>query len=99
MSQWNERTISADIQSFANYNTCYAVWLAKVDALCGRLLNVELLQLLESESIDPLEDFEQGVHPDKFFADVLVTVIEQEQGADFIEEVIGIEAMWGISTP
>lgn len=84
-----------DILSYANQNIGYAVWLARVDALCGRLLNVELLQLLESEGFDPYEDWEQGIHPAKFFADVLVTIIEQEQGIDFLEEMIGLEAMWG----
>lgn len=89
---------SQDIQTFANFNTCYAVWLAKVDALCNRLLNVELLQLIESDGIDPWDYWDDGTRPEKFFAEVLVTHVESDQGADFIDEVIGLEAMWGASS-
>jgi hypothetical protein len=90
---------SMDLQEYASFNTCYAVWLAKVDALCGRLLNVELLQLLESDGIDPWEDWNSGVRPERFFSAVLVPHIELDQGAEFIDEVIGLEAMWGASSP
>jgi len=95
----NERTIRPDIQHYANFNTCYAVWLAKVDALCGRLLNIELMHLIESEGLDPIEYYEENVHPDQYFAGVVVPAIENEQGGEFIDEVIGLEAMWGNKYP
>lgn len=90
---------SQDLLSFANHDTAYAVWLAKVEALCSRFLNVELLQLIESACLDPYDDWQQCMRPEKFFADVIVTLCEEEQGADFIDEVIGTEATWGDRQP
>lgn len=95
----DERTIRPDIQHYANYNTCYSVWLAKVDALCVRLLNTELMQLIDAEGLDPSEYYEERVHPDQYFAGVIVPVIEEENGGDLIEEIVGLEAMWGNKYP
>lgn len=95
----NESTIHPDIQYFANFNTCYAIWLAKVDALCRRLLNIELMHLIETEGLDPIEFYEEDIDPDMYFAGVVVPIIEQEQGGGSIDEVIGLEAMWGNKGP
>jgi hypothetical protein len=95
----NERTIRSDIQHYANYNTCYSVWLSKVDALCTRLLNVDLMQLIDSEGLDPIEYYENNVHPDLYFAGVVVPTIESDHGGDLIDEVIGLAAMWGNKQP
>src|ERR1700741_929089 len=79
---------------YAQFDTCYAVWLAKVDALCGRLLNLGLLEVLDADGLDPYDEYIRGMTPDRYFADVFVTHCEVEQGCSFIDEVIGIEATW-----
>jgi hypothetical protein len=88
----NERFIK-----MANFDSCYAVWLRKVNELCERFLNVELGDI--EDAWDPRDYYDNDMRPATYFKDVLVPAFEVDQGCDFIEELVAENAMWGGEKP
>ncbi len=87
-----------ELLTFAGNDTAYAVWLAKVEVLCDRFLNIEMMQLIESEDLDPYDDWKRCVRPERFFTDILIPIVED--GIDsLIDDIIGREATWGETQP
>jgi hypothetical protein len=79
----------------------YAAWLSKVDALCLRFLDQDLLSvpmLNLEDRLDPLECYERSVTPSMYFLEV-VEQLKLENGIDLMDEFIAKQAKWGAVCP
>jgi hypothetical protein len=90
-ADWTERWIE-----YATYNTCFANWLGRVDALCERFVGMSFEGVIASESLDPHEAFYTlDASPEQFFQESVIPMLESEHGADFIQCNMASLALWG----
>jgi len=91
-------TIEQQYLTKANFDTCFADWLRRVDQLCQRFLDATFLDL-EEDAFEPRDYFDAGMRPEIYFKDVVIPVFELDFGCDFVEELIAENAMWGGEKP
>jgi hypothetical protein len=82
---------------YAKGDTCFAIWLKKVDDICMRFLDQDLLSISEIDCIDGLDlrdAFDLGTTPGEYFSG-LMAHMKIENGDDLIEEHVAKMAKWG----
>ena len=84
----------------ANGDVCFMTWLNKVDALCMRFLDIDLLSIPEAmeEPYYPDHNYEEKMSPEEYFL-WLVISIKQGSPEEEIDRQIARMAKWGDRWP
>ena len=76
-------------------------WLQRIDQLCMRFLNQDLLSIpvidLE-DRLEPIECYDRGVTPGMYFNEI-AEELRTENGIDLIDSYIAKQAKWGSICP
>ncbi len=85
----------------ANYDSCYAGWLQRLDDLCDHFLDIRFRDLIaQGSDLDPHDAYYvQKCRPEMFLRECVVPYLENEHGAEFIHDHIGENIMWGARRP
>jgi hypothetical protein len=84
----------------SNGNPCFAAWLQKVDKLCMRFLDIDLLSIPEAmeEPYFPDHSFEEEMEPMKYFLWLLESM-KQGSPEDGINIQVARMIKWGVQWP
>ena len=84
----------------ANGNPCFTTWLNKVDKLCMRFLDIDLLSIPEAQE-DPYypdHGYDEEMSPEAYFL-WLVESMKQSTPEDEIDVQVARMIKWGIQWP
>lgn len=87
--------------AYAQGDSGFARWLARVDELCLRFIDQDLLSvpMLDlSDHMDPQECYERGITPNMYFIEILEH-LKTESGIDLIDRYVAQQAKWGSVCP
>jgi len=84
----------------ANGNLCFTAWLNKVDKLCMRFLDIDLLSIPEAmeDPYYPDSNYEDNMSPEAYFL-YLLHSMKQGASEDEIDRQVARMAKWGEQWP
>jgi hypothetical protein len=83
---------------YALGDTAYAEWLRRVDEMCMRFLDQDLLSMPETADLPGMDlrgCYDAGISCGGYFAELLEH-LKAENGSDLIEQYVAQQAKWGI---
>src|SRR6266576_2445783 len=84
----------------ANFDSCYAEWLGRLDQLCERFLDIRFGDIKDLADFDTRDAYHiQKCRPEQYFKEFVVPYMQNEHGLEFINEHIGEKVMWGMTPP
>lgn len=101
MSYMSPRPGDPEFWDYARGDSEFAEWLTRVDDLCLRFLDQDLISVSMvdlSEGLDPQECYERNVSPTMYFAEILEH-LKLENGIDLIDSYVAQQAKWGAICP
>lgn len=90
-----------DFWEYARGNSDFSEWISKVDVLCERFLNQDLMSvptLSFYNEFDLEECYERDVTPIMYFIEMLEQ-LKMENGSDLIDGFVAQQAKWGSFCP
>lgn len=84
----------------ANGNPCFTAWLLKVDKLCMRFLDIDLLSIPEAleDPYYPDHNYEENMSPEAYFL-YLLSSMKQGSPEEEIDRQVARMIKWGVQWP
>lgn len=87
---------SSSWMEYAQFDSCYAEWLERLDDLCHHMLNIRFLDLIEHSDFDPRDDYyTDQIRPDAYLQDKIIPHLQYDSGAEFVFEMMAENIIWG----
>jgi len=75
----------------------FANWLRRLEWICWRFMQVSFFDIddLCEERVAPIDGFAAGIRPEKYFGEVVLSVLQEDLGCMDIECLLFESVMWG----